>query len=78
MEAESEAAKALALLRLDPGDERLRQRLLQFRRGRCFMRDYEGRVGTIQVDPGPELVALLDTTPGAAGGGAADRVGAVA
>ena len=66
MEAESEAAKALALLRLDPDDERLRQRLLQFRRGRCFMRDYEGRVGTIQVDPGPELVELLDTTPGAA------------
>ncbi len=63
MEAESEAAKALALLRLDPDDERLRQRLLQFRRGRCFMRDYEGRVGAIQVDPGPELVELLDTTP---------------
>jgi AAA domain-containing protein len=66
MEAESEAAKALALLRLDPEDERLRQRLLQFRRGRCFMRDYGGRVGTIQVDPGPRLVGLLDTTPGQA------------
>ena len=66
MEAESEAAKALALLRLDPDDDRLRQRLLQFRRGRCFMRDYEGRVGAIQVDPGSELVAMLDTTPGAA------------
>jgi hypothetical protein len=77
MEAESEAAKALALLRLDPGDERLRQRLLQFRRGRCFMRDYEGRVGTIQVDPGPELVALLDTTPGAFRAAEAERVVAV-
>jgi hypothetical protein len=66
MEAESEAAKALALLRLDPEDERLRQRLLQFRRGRCFMRDYEGRTGTIQVDPGPDLLERLDTTPGRA------------
>ena len=63
MEAESEAAKALELLRLDPKDERLRQRLLGFRRGRCLMRDYEGRVGAIQVDPGPELVERLDTTP---------------
>jgi hypothetical protein len=79
MEAESEAAKALALLRLDPEDERLRQRLLQFRRGRCLMRDYEGRVGTIQVDPGPELVELLDTTPRRAGAlQGDDRVAAVA
>jgi hypothetical protein len=78
MEAESEAAKALALLRLDPDDERLRQRLLQFRRGRCFMRDYEGRVGAIQVDPGPELVELLDTTPGVARAVEDYPVGAVA
>jgi hypothetical protein len=39
---------------------------MQFRRGRCFMRDYEGRVGAIQVDPGAELLELLDTTPGRA------------
>jgi hypothetical protein len=64
MEAESEASAALALLGLDGADARLRQRLLQFRRGRCFMRDYEGRVGAIQVDPGPELLEALDTTPG--------------
>jgi hypothetical protein len=63
MEADSEAEKALALLRLDSTDERLRQQLLQFRRGRCFMRDYEGRTARIQVDPGPELLAALDTTP---------------
>jgi hypothetical protein len=65
MESEAEAAGALALLGLDGADERLRQRLMQFRRGRCFMRDYEGRVGAIQVDPGAELLELLDTTPGA-------------
>ena len=78
MEAESEAAKALTLLRLDPDDERLRQRLLQFRRGRCFMRDYEGRVGAIQVDPGAELVELLDTTPGRVRASGDDRVATVA
>jgi hypothetical protein len=64
MEAESEAARALSLLGLDCEDERLRQRLLQFRRGRCFMRDYEGRVGAIQLDPGADLLERLDTTPG--------------
>lgn len=64
MESESEAAGALSLLGLDGADEQLRQRLLQFRRGRCFMRDYEGRVGAIQIDPGQELLEALDTTPG--------------
>lgn len=64
MEAEEEARKALSLLRLDGEDERLRQQLLQFRRGRCFMRDYFGRVAPIQVEPGGELLEALDTTPG--------------
>jgi hypothetical protein len=66
MEADSEAQRALSLLGLDAADERLRQRLLQFRRGRCFMRDYEGRVGAVQIDPGAELLEALDTTPGRA------------
>jgi hypothetical protein len=64
-ESEREARAALALLRLDPDDERGRSRLLSFRRGRCFLRDLEGRVASIQVDPGPELLRALDTTPGA-------------
>ena len=67
MEAESEAAGALALLRLDSDDERLRQQVMQFRRGRCFMRDYRGRVAPVQIEPGEQLLAALDTTPRAPG-----------
>jgi hypothetical protein len=67
MEAEEEARKALSLLRLDGDDERLRQQVLQFRRGRCFMRDYAGRLAAIQIEPGSELVRALDTTPGRVG-----------
>jgi hypothetical protein len=64
MESDAEAAKALALLRLDPDDQGLRERLLSFRRGRCLMRDYWGRVGSIQVDlADASLLAALDTTP---------------
>ena len=65
VETEAEAAKALALLRLDPDDEALRRQLTSFRRGRCLMRDYQGRVGAVQVDlVDPALVEALDTTPG--------------
>jgi len=64
MESEPEAQRALKLLRLDPDDERLRQRLLSFRQGRCLFRDYTGRTAQIQIDlADPELGALLDTTP---------------
>jgi hypothetical protein len=64
MESEREAERALRMLRLDADDERLRQRLLSFRRGRCLFRDYEGRTAQIQIDlADPELLALLDTTP---------------
>lgn len=70
VETEREASAALRLLRLDD-DEALRQRLLAFRRGRCFMRDYDGRVSPVQIDLlDPELLRALDTTPerAAAGG----------
>ena len=41
-----------------------RSQLLAFRRGRCLMRDYDGRVGPVQIDPAdPALLAALDTTP---------------
>lgn len=64
MESEHEADKALRLLRLDHTDERRRQRLLAYRRGRCLMRDYEGRSCEIQIDlADPRLLAQLDTTP---------------
>ncbi len=64
VETEDEAARALRLLGLDPGDAELRKQLTEFRRGRCLMRDYEGRVGAIQVEVADrELLTALDTTP---------------
>ena len=58
VETDAEAQRALRLLRLDPDDERLRRQLTGFRRGRCLMRDYQGRVGPIQIDlVDPELLA---------------------
>jgi hypothetical protein len=64
MESEAEAGAALALLHLDPDDAALRRRLLAYRRGRCLLRDWEGRVGAMQVEiPDPALLAAIDTTP---------------
>jgi hypothetical protein len=63
VETDGEARKALRLLRLDEDDDGLRQRLTSFRRGRCIMRDYEGRVSPVRIDLDPELLAALDTTP---------------
>ena len=63
-ESEAEAIKGLGLLRLDRDDDRLVQRLLSYRKGLAMLRDYEGRVAPIRVDPGPRLLEELDTTPG--------------
>jgi hypothetical protein len=64
VESEREARAALRLLRLDEHDETLVQRMLSFRRGRCFMRDFEGRVSPVQIDlVDPQLLLALDTTP---------------
>jgi len=63
----AEAGRALALIGLDPEDTALRQRLTEYRRGRCLMRDLDGRVGEVQIDlVFPELLAALETTPGEA------------
>ena len=65
----AEAARGLELIGLDPEDAALRSRLTEYRRGRCLMRDLDGRVGQVQVDlVFDELLAALDTTPGEAGG----------
>lgn len=62
----AEAERALALIGLDPGDVALRSRLTEYRQGRCLMRDLDGRVGEVQIDlVFPELLAALETTPGA-------------
>lgn len=64
VETENEARKALRLLHLDDDDEGLQQRLMGFRRGRCLMRDYQGRVSPVQIDlVDDRLLATLDTTP---------------
>jgi AAA-like domain len=66
VDSEREAQAALRLLRLDEDDETLIQRLLSFRRGRCFMRDLEGRVSPVQIDlVDQQLLRALDTTPDA-------------
>lgn len=63
-ETEREAANALALLGHDPTDSPLIARVLGFRRGRCLMRDLDGRVGELQIDPAvPGLLEALDNTP---------------
>jgi hypothetical protein len=67
VETDAEAARVLTLLGLDPDDRALRAQLRSFRRGRCLLRDYEGRISPIQVDlVDPDLLQALDTTPGAA------------
>jgi hypothetical protein len=64
MRSEAEAARALALLGLDPEDSRMRQSLLAFDAGRCLFRDHRGRVEAIQVDlVVPSLLRSLSTTP---------------
>lgn len=60
----AEAERALALIGLDPSDAALRSRLTEYRRGRCLMRDLDGRVGEVQIDlVFGELLAALETTP---------------
>jgi hypothetical protein len=64
MRSHSEAARALALLGLDPEDTRLCQSLLEFEAGRCLFRDHAGRVEAIQVDVVlPQLLRAFSTTP---------------
>ena len=66
VETDAEAARVLRLLGLDEHDRGLTAQLRSFRRGRCLMRDYRGRVSPVQIDLiDPDLLARLDTTPGA-------------
>jgi hypothetical protein len=63
VETDDEARRALSLLRLDPGDEAARRRLIGHRAGRCHMRDFSGQVGQVQVEPPAWMLERLDTTP---------------
>jgi hypothetical protein len=64
MRSQAEAARALALLGLDPEDRRMCQSLLELEAGRCLFRDHSGRVEAIQVDVvAPSLLRAFSTTP---------------
>lgn len=64
VETDAEARRVLTLLGMDPDDAGLRAQLRSFRRGRCLLRDYEGRISPIQVDLADRaLLQTLDTTP---------------
>lgn len=64
---ETEAEARAGLTQVGLGDERwFASRLLDFRQGRCIMRDLDGRVEEMQFDlVFPEVLAALDNTPGA-------------
>ncbi len=64
--SQSEAARALALLGLDPEDREMRNTLLSFEAGRCLFRDHRGRIEAVQVDlVVPSLLRDLATSPSA-------------
>ncbi len=64
MRSESEAARALALLDLDPDNAPMRRYLLELEAGRCLFRDHDGRVEALQVDlVVPALLEAFSTTP---------------
>jgi hypothetical protein len=64
MRSESEAGRALQVLGLDPDDQALRRRLLDFDAGRCLMRDHRGRVEAVRIEiVEAQLLRALSTTP---------------
>jgi hypothetical protein len=63
VETAEEARRALSLLRLDPGDETARRRLIGHRAGRCHLRDFSGQVAGVQIEPPAWMLERLDTTP---------------
>jgi hypothetical protein len=66
-ESDAEARRALELIGLDPADRGLVARVRGYRKGRCLMRDLDGRVGELQVDlVFADLLDALNTTPQAA------------
>ncbi len=64
VQSKHEAARVIDRLGLDPEDASLLAQQQSFRQGRCLMRDYEGRVGAVQIDlVDPRLLRALNTTP---------------
>jgi AAA-like domain len=64
LRSRAEAARALALLGLDPEDRAKQEILLELDAGRCLFRDHRGRIEAIQVELlVPALVKAFSTTP---------------
>lgn len=64
-DSDAGARRALELISLDPHSDELVRLLRELRKGRCLMRDLDGRVGEVQVDLAhTHLLAALGTTPG--------------
>ncbi len=63
VDAPAEASRALALLDLDSESPELVRLMLEMHEGRCLMRDLDGRIEQLQVDPAPGLLTALTTTP---------------
>ncbi len=61
VQTEAQAQKALSMLRLDEDDPAAIARLMSYRAGRCFMRDFDGQVAPVQVAPPDWLVRVFQT-----------------
>ncbi len=61
VETEAQARKALSLLRLDEDDPAAIGRLMSYRAGRCYMRDFDGQVAPVQISPPDWLVRIFQT-----------------
>jgi hypothetical protein len=63
-DSDAEARRALQLIGLNPDSGELVRLLREMRKGRCLMRDLDGRIGEVQIDlADPRLLAALETTP---------------
>jgi hypothetical protein len=63
-DSDAEAARALEVIGLDPHDQGLIALVRSLRMGWCLMRDLDGRVGLMRVDPASDdLLKAFDTTP---------------
>jgi hypothetical protein len=63
-DSDAEAGRGLELIGLDPDDRGLISLVRSLRKGWCLMRDLDGRVGLMRVDPAsPDLLQAFDTTP---------------
>lgn len=63
-DSDAEARRALTLIGPETDNEELIRLLGEMRKGRALMRDLDSRVGEVQIDLDPHLLAAFETTPG--------------